>query len=171
MASSRTPTPDWQHGSLKRPPPREIRALLLVVVTVFAAMTWRARGKNFIATVVVTGTLSEVAAWWVTPCRVHGTYPRIAIHRICGDLSTRRIPRLRQRIEEGACVRRRFLRVACESSFQRSMTCRSLEGDNARKLGCMKLSYYSSREEIIGVQVDSKKNIGVFWKILTRYDH
>jgi hypothetical protein len=34
---------------------------------------------------------------------------------------------------------------------------RSPEGDNARKPGRMKLSYYSSREEIIGVWVDSEE--------------
>jgi hypothetical protein len=33
---------------------------------------------------------------------------------------------------------------------------RSLEGYNARKPGHMKLSYYSSREEIIRVRVDLK---------------
>jgi hypothetical protein len=33
---------------------------------------------------------------------------------------------------------------------------RSLEDDNARKPRHTKLSYYSSREEIIGVRVDSK---------------
>jgi hypothetical protein len=34
---------------------------------------------------------------------------------------------------------------------------RSLEGDSARKPGRTKLSYYSSREEIIGVRVNSKE--------------
>jgi hypothetical protein len=44
MESSRMLAPDWWHGSLKSPPPREIRALLLVVVTIFTTMMRRARG-------------------------------------------------------------------------------------------------------------------------------
>jgi hypothetical protein len=49
----------------------------------------------------VVGTLSEVEEWRVTQHEVHGAYPRIAQHRVCGDLSSRRAPRLRQRAEEG----------------------------------------------------------------------
>ena len=60
-------------------------------------------------------------------------------------------------------------RVACTGSFcvwgagfrfgdagKHDDVRRSLEGDSARKPGRTKLSYYSSREEIIGVRVDSK---------------
>jgi hypothetical protein len=90
-----------RHGSLKSPPPREIRALLLVVVIIFVALTRRARGQKFIAMTDVAGTLSEVAAWQVTRRGVHVAYPRIARHDVCRDLSSRRAPRSRQWAKEG----------------------------------------------------------------------
>jgi hypothetical protein len=155
MASSRTLASDWQYGSLKSPPPQEIRALLLVVVTIFAALTRRSRCQKFIATTVVAGTLSEVATWRVTRHGVHGAYSRIARHGVSGKLSSRRAPRLQQRMK--ACgVQSRFLRVACWSSIQR---CGEARRRTAVTRGGQhtKLSYYSSREEIIRVGVDFKQ--------------
>jgi hypothetical protein len=49
----------------------------------------------------MAGTLSEVAAWQVTRRGVHGAYPRIAHNGVCGDLSSRCAPRLRQHAKEG----------------------------------------------------------------------
>jgi hypothetical protein len=80
-----------------------------------------------------------------------GTYPH------------RRAPRLRQRTEEGAwraeavfcvwCAGVRFRSVGKHDDVRRSLE----EEDNARKLGRTKLSYYSSKEEIVGVRIDSKE--------------
>jgi hypothetical protein len=133
MASSRTPTPNWRHKSLKSPPPWEIQVLLLLLVTIFAVLARRARGQKFIVTTVVAGTLSD--SW--------------------------RAPRLRQWAEEGvwrakavfACGVREFV-----SEMRESTMTFALEGYNAQKTGHTKLSYYSSsREGIIGVQVDYKE--------------
>jgi hypothetical protein len=57
-------------------------------------------------------------------------------------------------------MQRRFLRVACGASFQRCVEARQITivtgGGRHMKTGHTKLSYYSSREEIIRVQVHSK---------------
>jgi hypothetical protein len=117
--------------------------------------------QKFIAMAVVVSTLSEVVAWRVTRCGVNGAYPGIARHRVCGDLSS-----LCSEVATSGEGRS----VACGGGF--CVWCAgvrfrdagkhddvrwSLEGDNTRKPGRTKLSYYSSREEIIGVQVDSKE--------------
>jgi hypothetical protein len=88
-----------------------------VVVTIFAALTWRARGQKFIEMAVVASTLSEVAAWRVIRRGVHGpilaslttefmgTYPHDALRGLDSG----------QRKARG--VWRQFLCVVCESSF------------------------------------------------------
>jgi hypothetical protein len=84
---------------------------------------------------------------------------RITRHGVCEDLSSRRALRLRQRAEKDVWRARVRFRDAGKHDDVRQ----SLEGDNARKPGRTKLSYYSSREEIIEVQFDSKE-IYVFLK-------
>jgi hypothetical protein len=105
----------------------------------------------------VAGTLSEVAAWRVTPRRVHGTYPRIARHRICGGLILTTHSEIAT-ADRGRRVRAEAVSACGVREFVSKKHDVTITGGGQRmKPGRMKLSYYSSREEIIGVRVDSKK--------------